>query len=342
MKVTDTRDGVPVPGRETSRDIEATAIAWVVRMERSDSSARDEAELARWLGVDSRRRGAYARARAAMHLVDRAANADTAATATPPCQGPSDSVASGGVPSVRRRWLIGGGLAAATAGVFGLGMVLRHAHEENLSTELGEIKRVPLEDGSVIVLNTATRISARFELNRRLINLEEGEGWFQVAKDTSRPFLVTAGFALVRAVGTAFSVRKRLAGMDLLVTEGVVELSANARGLSKVLIRAGNKATVSDDGAVRISNVSREEVSRHLAWQVGRISVNGETLQAAAAEFNRYNRVKISVDPALATTKVVGVFDCNDPVAFARSAAITFGADVVQDAQGIQLSPRKN
>ncbi len=211
-----------------------------------------------------------------------------------------------------------------------------------MSTELGEIKRVPLEDGSVIVLNTATRVSARFELNRRLINLEEGEGWFQVAKDAARPFLVSAGFALVRAVGTAFSVRKRLTGLDLLVTEGVVELSGRARGISKVLVRAGHSATVSDEGLVRINNVSADEVSRHLAWRVGRISVNGETLEAAAAEFNRYNRVKITVDPALAMAKVVGVFDCNDPVAFARSAAITFGADIAQDPERLQLSPRKN
>jgi transmembrane sensor len=303
-------------------------------MERNDSSARDEAELARWLGADSRRRGAYARASAAMHLVDRATDTDDPPTIL------IDPVAATRLPSLQRRWLIGGGLAAVTTGALTLAFGPRHTNEEHLSSAFGEIKRVPLEDGSVVVLNTATRITARFEPNKRLIDLDEGEGWFQVAEDTARPFLVNTGFALVRAVGTAFSLRKRSSGLDILVTEGVVELSGMARDLAKVLIRAGNKASVSDQGVLRINDVSADDLSRHLAWQMGRISVNGETLQAAAAEFNRYNRVKISVDPALASATVVGVFDCNDPVAFARSAAITFGADVIEDAQTIRLSRR--
>jgi transmembrane sensor len=320
-----------VTGRETSAEIESAAIAWVVRMERSDANSSDEAELARWIEADSRRRGAYVRARAAMVLVDRA----TVPQAAAPVSGIEDSRADR--PSTQRRFIIGAGIAASVSAVM-LGFALRPTREQHFTTELGEIKRMPLDDGSVMVLNTASRVSTRLEQNRRLVGLEEGEGWFHVAKDNDRPFIVTAGFASIQALGTAFSVRRRRERIDLLVTEGMVELSSQVGNISKVQLPAGTNTTVTVAGVLRTKHVSADDLMRSLAWQNGRISVNGETLEAAAEEFNRYNRVKIVVDPELAGETVVGLFDLNDPTAFARSAAATFAADITRDNNSIRLT----
>ena len=75
-----------------------------------------------------------------------------------------------------------------------------------------------------MVLNTATEATVRFDKAYREIELSEGEGLFQVAKDPKRPFIVRAGSVSVRAVGTVFAVRTIDQRVDVTVTEGVVEL----------------------------------------------------------------------------------------------------------------------
>ncbi|WP_163220431.1 FecR domain-containing protein, partial [Citrobacter freundii] len=69
----------------------------------------------------------------------------------------------------------------------------------------------------------ASLASVDLEAAQRLVRIRQGELWFQVAKDSKRPFLVEAGKIRVQAVGTAFAVRRRQAGADIFVTEGVVE-----------------------------------------------------------------------------------------------------------------------
>src|SRR3546814_10056817 len=66
-----------------------------------------------------------------------------------------------------------------------------------------------------------------------LITLEEGEAWFQVAHDAHRPFVVDVGSVRIRAVGTAFSVRRNPEGVDVMVTEGVVETRSEERRVGK-------------------------------------------------------------------------------------------------------------
>ncbi|MGE0115081.1 MAG: FecR domain-containing protein [Steroidobacteraceae bacterium] len=311
--------------RETSAEIEQKATEWAAIMDRGNATSDDQAQLEQWLDADPRRRGAYIRARAAMRLINRAV-------------APLSVGASGTFEPVsrQRRLMLGGGVAAAAAtllGVTGFLYSLR-APKEFFKTEVGEVKRLPLQDGSVVVLNTASRIATRFKQHERLIELESGEGWFHVAKDQTRPFIVAAEFATVKAVGTAFSVRRRAGQIDVLVTEGIVEISSQAKRLH---FQAGADASVMADGTITVRQLSADALMRRQAWQGGNISLNGDTLLAAAAEFNRYNRIKIAVDADIANETVVGWFDCNDPMAFANSVAHTFNAEVIVEDSRIRI-----
>src|SRR3546814_16020939 len=98
----------------------------------------------------------------------------------------------------------------------------------------------------------------------RQIALKSGEAWFQVAKDRARPFVVEIGDVRVRAVGTAFSVRREANGVDVQVTEGVVEVwrvgdEANIRRVS-----AGPRAFVAPDKAVVSVAAATAEIARAL------------------------------------------------------------------------------
>lgn len=298
--------------RESAADIEAAAARWVVRADREDL---DQAELEAWLAGDTRRQGAFVRAQAAWGLLDRgrALGGEEAADKTKP--------------RVDRRGLLAGlgAAAAACVAVVATPRLLAARY----GTAVGEIRRVPLADGSLAAINTDTALEVAMKPRKREVRLDRGEAWFQVAKDVQRPFVVESGPVRVRAVGTAFSVRRRDGGCEVLVTEGVVEVWSEGAGEEPRRVTAGERVFASDSAGAARPVPASLEITRELAWREGQIVLDGEAFGAAAEEFNRYNARKIVIaDPALAEQKLVGWFRTNEPESFARAAAASFGARV--------------
>ena len=94
-----------------------------------------------------------------------------------------------------------------------------------LTTKIGENKSHIMPDGSTLWLNSSTKIEVHYNNAFRRIKLLTGEAHFEVAKDASRPFEVYANDRLVRAIGTAFSVHKVDDNIEVIVSEGTVELA---------------------------------------------------------------------------------------------------------------------
>jgi transmembrane sensor len=302
--------------RESAADIEAQAARWVVRVDRDDLTSAARVELESWLAGDSRRRGAYARAQAGWTVLDRG----RALHARPPARRDAGLAT--------RRGLIGVTGAAIAAGL--AVVVVPRLLVNRYGTALGEIRRVPLSDGSMAAINTETRLDVSMKPDLRQVRLDRGEAWFEVAKDPKRPFVVESGAARVRAVGTAFSVRRRDGGCDVLVTEGVVEVWSLNDANRRERISAGQRTFVSDDAGAAPAAAAEAAINRRLAWRDGQIVLDGDAFGEAATEFNRYNSRKIVIaDPALADQRLVGWFRTNDPESFARAAAASFGARVV-------------
>ncbi len=90
---------------------------------------------------------------------------------------------------------------------------------------VGQQRTISLADGSVIQLNTDTRLRVAYDAEFRNISLLQGEAYFTVAKNRERPFRVRAGGGLVEAVGTAFSVYLKNSDISVSVTEGRVALA---------------------------------------------------------------------------------------------------------------------
>lgn len=298
--------------RESAADIEAAAARWVVRADRGDL---DPAELEAWLAADTRRQGAFVRAQAAWGLLDRGRVFDGEERATPQRR------------RIDRRGLLAG-LGAAAAACVAV-VVAPRLLSARYGTTVGEIRRVPLADGSLAAINTDTALEVAMKPRRREVRLDRGEAWFQVAKDAQRPFVVESGPVRVRAVGTAFSVRRRDGGCEVLVTEGVVEVWSEGAGEAPRRVAAGERVFASDGAGAARPVPASLEITRELAWREGQIVLDGEAFGAAAEEFNRYNARKIVIaDPALAEQKLVGWFRTNEPESFARAAAASFGARV--------------
>jgi transmembrane sensor len=318
--------------RETADDIDEVAAAWAVRADRGLSAA-ETVELEGWLEGDVRRAGAYARMTWVLMSTEKA---DVLAAG----YGAAARRRSSAPRMTRRRWMAAGGAMAASvaaAGVYlGAGRPVAHA------TRMGEKKVVSLEDGSVITLNTATRLEVAYSKDRRHVRLLAGEALFDVAKDAARPFVVAVRGADVRAVGTSFTVSSLdHAAVQVLVREGVVEVSQpTARGRPSTRLAANDRAVMSGSaGAVVVAQLPASEVDAELAWKQGRVVFQGEPLFAAAKTFARYSEIAIVIDdPKLGAEEVSGVFDANDPIGFARSIAVSLEARAEIGADRVRLT----
>jgi len=312
-----------VSARETAREIGDQAAEWATRIDSGTVDPGTEEELQRWLAGDPRRRGALLRAEAALSFLDRgrALSGVIAKPAPRPLW-------------IRRKLLfVGVALAATLAAV-----TLLNTGPNRYGTSLGEVRQIPLSDGSVVAINTQSTVEVAMHSDVREVTLARGEAWFKVAHDKQRPFVVSVGRIRVRAVGTAFSVRRHDDGADVLVTEGVVETWTVGEESRRVQVAAGSRASVTEYESPKPVQAAAD-ITRSLAWRDGRIVLEGETLDQAVAQFNRYNTKKLVIgDPQLAAEKLVGQFRATDPATFAGAVATTLNAEVDTEGDIIRLS----
>ncbi len=291
------------------------AALWVARMDAGDWTQENEEALQRWFAGDARRKGVFLQAHAAWISAELTPDVPVHSTRKPPLY-------------KRRRILVGGAAMAASL-VGGVALLRTGTIYE---TDIGEIRRVPLADGSIAALNTGTKLGVSLTTVDRQVRIDRGEAWFQVAKNRARPFIVEAGKARAVAIGTAFSVRRRDIGTDILVTEGVVEVWSTAEEGRKIRLVAGEGAFIAEDAVIRTERTVPSSIDRTLAWRSGRIDLVGTSLAYAVGEFNRYNRRKIVlIDPKLGTELFDGSFRIDDVDGFAKAVKSSLDVPVRLD-----------
>ena len=308
--------------RSSPQEIDRTAAEWAAR--RFAGLTQDEwSALEAWLAADQRHLGAYAKAEAVLAQLDRAGAAGPDALRM--------QTARPGVVNVKRRAVLAGSAVAGLAVMAGGGVWLaQQLGQEEYFTSLGETREVVLSDGSMVTLNTNSRVQVNYGKERRLVRLVQGEVLFDVAKNKKRPFIVTAGDTQVRAVGTSFTVRLLpQQPVQILVREGVVEIKRpQVPQAPAVRLAANTLAVAPAEAPISTEPVAEPQVTRNLAWREGRIAFDNETLANAAREFARYSDVQIRVPAELENQTITGLFVSNDPVGFARAAAISLNLHV--------------
>lgn len=312
---------------ESSREIDQTAVLWAARLDRGPLSSGDQAALEAWLKGDPRRLGAYAKARAvAVHSQRAAALAG----------GDLSRVVAQDAPQLQRRALLAASVAAGLVGGSGL-LAAYWRGAQSFETRKGEVRVVGLDDGSSMTLNTSSRVSVRYGREVREIVLTFGEALFTVARD-SRPFVVqTAGTAIVAEAGK-FVVRRLDQGpLQVLALDAAVRLEPRDAGPWRM---RPSRVVALEEGEVRESAVDAAAIERALAWRDKRIAFQDETLRDAAAEFARFSDVRIEIaDPTVAALRITGLFQADDPAAFARAAAISLNLHAIIGSSLIRLGP---
>jgi transmembrane sensor len=215
---------------------------------------------------------------------------------------------------------------------------------QEFSTAVGEQRSIELLDGSLVHLNTGSRVAVRLSEGTRDIRLLEGEALFKVHKDPNRPFRVHTFGAVIQAIGTQFNVYRRMDGTTVSVVEGRVQISSgepevspraeqpgsgdtrdgagSANGAGQVVeaasplvtrLAAGEEASIDSSG--RIETQHNADVSRSTAWRERRLVFKQDSLGKIVTEFNRYNRVpqfKL-IGTSVSTRRYSGAFSVDDP-----------------------------
>ena len=336
-----------------SERIEQHAARWLARRDGEGWGVQDEAALESWLAESTAHRVAFVRLQSAWDMGDRlkalgaGIPAGTlpergrwAGLATPMAR----EDASAATPRrTRPRLAAMFGLMLAACALALLGWQRYDAAETlTLATTVGELRSVVLADGSQVTLSSDSQLQVRLSRRARRVDLMRGEAFFEVARDADRPFSVLAGERHVVAVGTAFAVRRDPDELRVVVTEGVVRLEsrADAQTDRPALLAAGSIAVASRDG-VLVRHATLAEAQRHLDWREGFLHFRDTALADAAAEFNRYNTVRIEMgDPAVAALRVGGNFRWSNAEAFARLLEQGFPVRAEREGDRIVLHSR--
>ena len=270
--------------------------------------------------------------RAAAPAITTAAAPALATTAAPASRG------------ARRRTVAGWALAAGLA--LGIGVAtfiqVQSSRGNEFATAVGSQEAVTLADGSHVMLNTHTRGRAVVNASERRFWLEEGEAYFEVAHDPSRPFVVVAGRDRVTVLGTKFSVRHEDGRTEVTVLEGRVRLDRGPTGAapSVPVVMTRNESAVSTAGNVLVIAKDEQSVRDELSWREGRLVFDQLTLAEVAERFNRYNARQLVVEGDAAERRFSGSFDANNVDGFARLLRESFGLDVQTDGDRIVVSSR--
>lgn len=314
--------------------IERVAVEWFGRRQFWSWSEEDQVQLDAWLAEALAHQVAYWRLAAAWERTERLNALNPPMRANPM------------VHPVQKRL---SRLALRVAGVAGVVVAAIVAIQEpwqtptrvmTYSTATGEMKTIALADGSSIDLNTNTSLSIDLSGEKRAVRLDKGEAYFQVHHDATRPFTVIAGNHRVTDLGTKFLVRDDKRGVQVSLIEGKAQLqSGNGPNARSVVLAPGDVAFASGD-ALAVNRKASRVLSEKLGWRQGMIVFDNATLGDAAAEFNRYNRVRLVItDPAVARIPIAGKFPTNGVDRFADVVEHVFGLHI-QTKDGTKVISR--
>lgn len=174
-------------------------------------------------------------------------------------------------------------------------------------------KVVELPDGSVVTLNADTRLeyAKKFGSGNREVVLT-GEAFFDVKHNQSMPFIIHAGDARVRVLGTSFNVnmRKEKNEVEVYVATGLVELSEDNNSNNRQLIQPGNIG-IFNKNEISIAHTTD---NNSMAWKTGKLTFDDTPLSKAVSLLGEYYHVNIVMKGSgIDTIKINGSYQ-NDPL----------------------------
>jgi transmembrane sensor len=295
----------------------------------------------------------------------RTADASTALSETPSEPAPDKLDTQQLRPAKSSRpWFRIAASIAAVALIVGTAIWYQNFRMPIYATTFGEQRSITLTDGSVIDINSHSKIRVRYSTQERVVDLLEGQALFHVAKNPTRPFLVSSATTQVRAVGTEFDVYQKQGGTVVSVVEGRVAVllrsdaaggettdlpqvtvdhqdgsgarQPGSRGNAPIFLAAGEQVLVT---ATAMQKANHPNIAIATSWTQRQLEFESASLSEVAEEFNRYNERQLIIeDPTLYDFHISGVFSSSDPASLVRFLRERPGVRVTETASEIRVS----
>jgi transmembrane sensor len=297
--------------QEQSRDpLIEEALRWLVVLKDRAASDADRAAFDDWLRADPRHQAAWIRAQSVWMRVGKFGPAFANRPASVPARRPAAAAptlwrapARPANPPGRRRFLYAAAAVAAVAAPAAV-LLSRPGLFADHSTAVGERRKVTLDDGSTVELAGSSSVSVDFSAEARRVVLHDGEAFFEVVRDGTRPFVVHAADGLSQALGTSFDVKRQGSEVTVAVVEHAVAVSSAG---GRVVVEQGQQIRY---GARRLGKVGEADLAQVEAWRRDRLIFHETPLGEVIADLERYRGGRIVMtDSRLHDIPVTAVFD---------------------------------
>jgi transmembrane sensor len=334
-------------------DLEDAAAEWFCRL--NEAKGKDRATVERsfrqWMDADWRHAEAFANVSATWDAIGQhAAEPEFLTLRQSALADARFSAQRRWKPSRLPRWGMAGYAAAALLVASGY-YFFSHMQPtgKQYSTQIGQREALTLADNSHVDIDADSAVSIALQHDMRLIHLEHGQAYFQVAKDRKRPFIVQVNGQQVIATGTAFNVEAINGGLRVTLVEGhVVVRSApesNVRtdpseGTIIAKLSPGDQLTDISGGIAHLDHSAN--VLSVTAWRQGKLIFTNDKLSDIVACMKHYSTTEIVItDPEIANLRVSGVFNAGDIPALVDALRRFFPIQAYSDGPNqVRLAPR--
>ena len=323
------------------------AALWLLNLEEHPDDADLRARFEQWLNQDPQHAEAWAEASMIYDMVTlkppayeahwashAAARRDSAAekfsAATRKIPGAAAANRTEQPRTGWRRFALGAaglGLAASLLLFVLPGLMLQV--QADFVTVTAEVQTRQLEDGSTISLAPNSAVAIDFTIDERRVRLLQGEAFFAVAPDSTRPFQVTAADVTATVLGTAFNVWLDDEATKVSIREGRVRVQADRGNNNRpARLTAGQWIRIDGNSDMQRGRIEPDDVG---AWREGLIIARERPMGEVLDELRGYHRgLIVLTDATLGVQRVTGVYNVDDPVKAVQLLAKPLHAQVRQ------------
>lgn len=198
---------------------------------------------------------------------------------------------------------------------------------------------VSLPDGSIVFLNRNSEISYRSYSGRTTRNVSlKGEAFFEITPDESKPFIIDAGKANIKVLGTSFNVITNNSNnlVEVFVKTGKVMLS-DSSGSQNLILEPGNVGTMDSGIATKTINTNQN----YMSWQTDTLVYEGQKLEVVFSDLKRVHNIDIVVDnPEILEKTITTTFDNQPQDTIIQVICSTFNFSYEKDGYVYHLSKK--
>ncbi|SHF76215.1 ferric-dicitrate binding protein FerR, regulates iron transport through sigma-19 [Arenibacter palladensis] len=186
---------------------------------------------------------------------------------------------------------------------------------QEVRASYGTRTKILLADGTNVWLNSGSTLKFPVSFDdaeERVVELN-GEGYFDVTKNESKPFIVNTSGLDVKVYGTSFNVSayEEYDSMEVALVEGKVSLVQGAKGSRKeYMVLNPNDVVECSISEKRLSRISDSKMSKYTAWKEGKIVFYGDPIDKVVSRLEKWYNVDIEIsDKALENYRFTATFN---------------------------------